>query len=181
MWKCRGQSYKAVFYELWFLMILAGSAHIQLELLRHRRPGSKQSTNPSKYLGAFTWAWRGASWEGAALILNSSAASAVPDRLNRSQRSSPHKSSECHFDSGLRTEDCSMPCFSTVCHKAPLPASSNLMDVQVKSRWTWEQREKQVMCRIRDAGIYFKDNISGDLNCRAKHDYTPLLLNSKTK
>lgn len=50
---------------------------------------------------------KSASWVGFVLILNYSAASAVPDRLNRSQRSIFHKSSKCHFDSGLvvRTEE----------------------------------------------------------------------------
>ncbi|KAM6915926.1 serologically defined colon cancer antigen 8 homolog [Xenentodon cancila] len=42
-----------------------------------------------------------ASWVGFGHILNRRATSAVPDRLNRSQRSIFHKSSENHFDSGL--------------------------------------------------------------------------------
>lgn len=44
---------------------------------------------------------QGASWVGFILILNYSAASAVPERRNRSQRIIFHMSSECYFDSGL--------------------------------------------------------------------------------
>lgn len=46
---------------------------------------------------AFAWACRGCQLGGICTHF----ASAMPDRLNRSQSSIFHKSSECHFDSGL--------------------------------------------------------------------------------
>lgn len=76
-------------------MILAISVHIQLELLRHKQTLVKSKLKSFQILASVCLCLSRvpAGWDWAAL--------AVPDRLNRSQRSIFHKSSECHSDSGL--------------------------------------------------------------------------------
>lgn len=49
-----GHGYKAEFYELWFLMILALSADIQLELLSRSQTWVKSELKSFQILGAFT-------------------------------------------------------------------------------------------------------------------------------
>lgn len=75
--------------------------HVQLELLSHSQTWVKSKLKSFQILGrvCLSLSRVPAGWD--------SPASAVPDRLNRSQRSIFHKSSECHFDSGLvvRTEE----------------------------------------------------------------------------
>lgn len=52
MGKCLCQSYKAAFWWTLVSNDFGVKSHIQLELLRRRRPGSNQSWNPSKYSAA---------------------------------------------------------------------------------------------------------------------------------
>lgn len=81
--KCCGQSYKAVFYELWFLMILALSVHIQLELLSCSQTWVKSKLKSFQILLSvcLSLSRTPAGWDLYS-FLNYSTASAVPDKLN---------------------------------------------------------------------------------------------------
>lgn len=110
-----------------------------------------------------------------------SAASAAPDKRNRSQRNIFHTRSECRFDSGLleRTGLRHAGKRHPFMLSAVKQANSNGMDVRMDSRSLGIAAHVRNICKFKKKEAFIFRTKSGKL--KLKHDNSPTLLNSKTK
>lgn len=127
MGKCLCQSYKAAFWWTLVSNDFGVKLHIQLELLRLRRPGSNQSWNPSKYSAARA-PDAAASWARFVVILNCGLCQT--GSIDQSHSSIFHET--CDSGRVVWTVDYSMQASAILlfCHEASLWAKSSSMNMK---------------------------------------------------